>query len=258
MEPLVALFKDKSAEVRAEAASALGDIGAAAKPAVPALIELMKDESPVVRREALQSVFEIKPGPEVTVPLCVKLLEDSTPAMQVRILNAITEAGPAAVPGLIEALKNDKGAYWAAIVVRELGPVAKDAVPALVTRLTDPRPTVRREVALALAAMGDSASAAIPQLAALLTDEHAAPAATFALGRMGKLPADVESKIQANVKGADKMLSTTSLWALGNLHPDDKAIRTDVTEQLVARLKDEDPYVRAAAARALGLAAGER
>ncbi len=250
--PLTELLKDKSDEVRAHAAYALGRIGAPAKPAASPLVDLMKDESPVVRRQALKALMTIKPGPQVMIPLLVKMLEDSDPGIQARVLNGITEAGPAAVPGLVEALKNDKAAYWACLVARELGPVAKDAVPGLTTRLSDQRPTVRRESALALASMGPDAASAVPELGKLLSDETAAPAATYALGRIGKVPADVESKIQANAKGSDKMLSTSSLWAIGNLHPTDKAIRTDITLQLIARLKDEDGYVRAAAARALG------
>src|SRR5262249_5447983 len=136
-------------------------------------------------------------------------------------------------------------------VIRELGPVAKDAVPALAERLQDERPEVRREVVLALAAIGDSAASAVPDLAKLLGDENVAPAATYAIGRIGNVPADVESKIQANTKSSDKMLSTSSYWALGNLHPQDKTIRSEVTEALIKRLADEDPYVRTAAARAL-------
>ena len=76
--------------------------------------------------------MKIHPGPKVTVPLCVKLLEDSDPGVRMRVLNAIADAGPKAVPGLIYALNNEKAAYWACLVLREIGPAAKDAVPALV------------------------------------------------------------------------------------------------------------------------------
>jgi HEAT repeat protein len=47
------------------------------------------------------------------------------------------------------------------------------------------------------------------------------------------------------------MLGTTSLWALARVHPDDAALRREAGEQLIARLKDQDAFVRAAAARAL-------
>ena len=95
----------------------------------------MKDPDETVRRQVVKAVMSIHPGPQVTVPLCVKLLEDSDPGVRMRILNAIAEAGPKAVPGLIEALKNDKAAYWACLVLREIGPAGKDAVPALIEKL---------------------------------------------------------------------------------------------------------------------------
>jgi HEAT repeat protein len=47
------------------------------------------------------------------------------------------------------------------------------------------------------------------------------------------------------------MLSTVSLWALALTHPEDKKLRATATEQLVDRLKDEDAFVRVAAARGL-------
>ncbi len=48
-----------------------------------------------------------------------------------------------------------------------------------------------------------------------------------------------------------RVLSTTSLWALARVHPEDKSLRREATEQLIERLKDQDPFVRVAAARAL-------
>ncbi len=168
-----------------------------------------------------------------------------------RILNAIADAGPVAVPGLIKALKNEKATYWACVVLREIGPKAKDAVPALVETLRDPRPEVRREAILALAAMEVAAAPAAEQIAAALSDEQTQTAATYALGRIGQIPADAEVRIRQNAKSPDAMLSTTSLWVLARLHPEDKALRAETTERLIARLKDADPLVRAAAARAL-------
>ena len=167
------------------------------------------------------------------------------------MLGAISEHGAEAVPPLIEALKNDKAAYWVCLMLRDIGPAAKAAVPGLLERLKDPRPEIRREVVLALAAMEEAAVAAVPQIAALLDDEHVRTAATYALGRIGSIPADAEPKVQANVKSDDKVLSTASLWALARVHPQDKDLRRQVGEQLVARLKDPDPQVRTGAAHAL-------
>jgi HEAT repeat protein len=185
------------------------------------------------------------------IPLFTRLLEDSDPAVQARILHAIAQAGPTAVPGLIEALQNEKAAYWACLILREIGPAAKDAVPGLAAKLKDSRPDVRREAALALGAMGDAASSTTDQIAALLDDEHAAGAATLALGQIGQIPAGAEAKVRANAKSDKKLLSTVSLWALARVHPEDKTLGREAAEQLVSRLNDQDPFVRVTAARAV-------
>jgi HEAT repeat protein len=249
--PLVELLKDASPKVRAHAAQALGAIGPAAKPAAADLVELVKDPDPLVRRQAVRAVMHIRPGPQVMLPLCVKLLEDSDPGVRLRILHAIAEAGPQAMPGLLAALQNDKAAYWACLVLREIGPAAKAAVPALTEKLKDPRPEIRREAALALGAMGSAAAPATGPLAALLDDEHTRIAATLALAEIGQIPEDAEKTIRANQASDNKLLATVSLWALARVHPDDKDLRRKVTEELIGRLKHQDPFVRAAAARAL-------
>ncbi len=71
------------------------------------------------------------------------------------------------------------------------------------------------------------------------------------LGALGKIPPGAESVIRANIKSDDHLLGTTSLWALARVHPDDLKLKQAALTQLVERLKDPDPYVRTAAARAL-------
>jgi HEAT repeat protein len=249
--PLTALLKDRSADVRTHAARSLGKIGAAARSAAPELTSLLKDDDPTVRRQAVDALVTIRPGPKVMIPLFIQLMKDSDPGVQMRVLNAVSEAGKAAVPGLIEALKNDEVAYWACVVLRDIGPAAKAAVPALAEKLNNPRPDIRMQAILALGAMDDAALPVVPQIAAALGDEHTRAAATFVLGRLGDIPADAEQTIRSNAGSEDRFLSTVSLWALARVYPEDKVLRRRATEQLVARLKDQDPYVGAVAAKAL-------
>ena len=245
------LLKDDSAKVRAHAAHALGEIGTPAKPAVAALAKLVKDSDQTVRRQAVKAIMRIHPGPKVTVPLAIELLKDPDPAVRMSVLEAISEAGPKAVPALIEALKDDKAAYWACLVLRDIGPAAKDAVPALIEKLQDPQSRNPFGSYPHAGGHGRRGDPGPEKIAAALNDQQTRTAATFALGRIGQISADSEAIIRANVKSDDKMLSTTSLWALARVHPEDKQLRGEATEKLIARLKESDPFVRAAAARAL-------
>jgi HEAT repeat protein len=251
VKELIDLLNSPDAAVRLNAIDQLGAQGEKAAEAAPALTSLLKDADQAVRRHAVKALVAIRPGPKVMIPLLIKLMEDSDPGVHARILNAITEVGETAVPGLIEALKNDKVAFWACIVLRGMGPAAKGAAPALAEKLKDPRPEIRREAVLALGAIGEAANAALPQIVAVLGDEDTRTAATFVLGQLGKIPADAEQQIRANAKSDDKFLSTVSYWALARVHSEDMALRRQATEQIVECLKDQDPYVRVAAARAL-------
>jgi HEAT repeat protein len=244
-------LKDDSAEVRAHAAYALGEIGPPAQSAVKELVGLLKDPVEAVRRQAIRALLRVKPDPRVVVPACMKLLEDSDAGVRVRVLHAIAEAGPEAVPGLIQALKNDNAAYWACLALREIGQPAKAAVPALIEKLDDKRPEVRREAILALAAMETAAEPAAARIAAALDDELTSHAATYALGRIGSIPPGVETKIRANVESADKTLGITSLWTLVRVHLDNQQLRRMATARFVQSLKDEDALVRSAAAQAI-------
>ncbi len=251
VKDLIAELNSPDAAVRLQAIDQLGARGGKAAEAAPALASLLKDADPSVRRHAVQALLAIRPDPKVMLPIFIKLMDDSDPGVHARILNAITDIGEPAVPRLIEALKNEKAAYWACIVLRGMGPTAKAAAPALAGMLKDPRPEIREAAVLALGAIGDAAAAFVPQIAAALNDENVRDEATFVLGELGNIPPDAEQKIRANIKSDDKSLSTVSLWALARVHPDDKELRRQATEQIVDRLKDQDPNVRVVAARAL-------
>lgn len=251
VKELIGQLNSSDAAVRLKAIDALGAEGAAATEAVDPLTSLLKDEDAVVRRHAVKALGEIHPGPKVMIPLFIQLLKDKDPGVQTRVLSAITEAGKAAVPGLIEALKNDEVAYWACVVLRQIGPAAKDAVPALAEKIKDPRPDIRIQAILALGAIGDAALPAVPEIAKAVQDEHTCAAATFVLGRLKKIPADAEKTIWSNARGSNPFLSTVSIWALTNQHPEDPTLRRAATEHLIGRLKDKDALVRVVAARAL-------
>lgn len=248
---LTQLLTDDSPAIRARAAHAMGAIGAAAKPAAEALATMLKDPDDMARRQAVQALIAIRPGRETMLPLFVRLMEDPDHGVRVRVMHAIADGGPAVVPGMIQALENEKTAYYACLILRDIGPDARDAAPALAKTLRDHRPEVRREAALALGAIGSAASSAEPQLAAALDDELTRDAATFALGQIGSVQPSTEKKIASNAQSEHKVLSTVSMWALVRFHPEDRQLAKNAAEKLIHRLKDDNAFVRLAAARAL-------
>jgi len=255
VDALIGQLGSDSAAIRAHAAHALGQIGAKAKPAAEALVGLVGDKDKHVRREAVRALRRIRPGPKVVIPLMNKLLRGADDEVRLHAMDAMAEEGKAVVPPLIEALRNEEACYWACLVLAEIGPDAKEAVPALTTCLKSHKhPDVCREAILALAAIGPEAASAVPALIKVVKgDEINAPPAVYALGSIGPKAksAEVVLKKLALANDTKPLLRTVSLWALAMINPDDKQLVAVVVPRLVKALQSEEPRVRAAAARAL-------
>jgi len=253
---LIRQLGDDSALVRAHAARALGQIGPAAKSAAEPLAKLTFDKEATVRREAVKAYRSIRPGPEVSIPLFTKLLEEAEPEVRTQAMRAMAEEGKAVVPALIQALGSEKSAYWACVVLSDIGPDAQQAVPALVKVVqSNPQPDVCREAVLALAAIGPAAAEAVPVLTHALEDEDTVldGAAVYALGAIGPKAKAAEEKVKklAEDEKSPPFLKTVSLWALARMNPEDKQLQREVAPRLVEALKAPDARLRAAAARGL-------
>ena len=184
------------------AATALGEFGAAAEPAVPQLKELLRDDNEMVSWAAAEALGRVGPAAyEVTLEL-LALTNSSVTLSRVwagwalwridptaytttatRILvGALTEnelAGKKAVdllldmgqvrPALLvltDALKAPatKTRIQAAGLLEQIGPEAKEAVGALAVALDDSDRHVRRSAAKALGRIGPEARSALPRL----------------------------------------------------------------------------------------------
>lgn len=249
---LARLLKSESVDVRAHAAETLGAIGAAAKPAAKGLAGLAAgDKEPVVRREAIEALASIRPGPKVMLPILADLLKDPDPTIRARVLSAVAERGAAAKDLLLAALQNKETAYWACLVVSELGPKLPEAVPTLTALLDSEDDAVQREAALALAAIGEAAASAAPKLETMIDDPLDSIASIYALASIGKISPEAKSKLDVKAEKGQPFEKTVSAWALARLHPgDERFVRRAVT-LLVASFQSDDPQVRRAAAKGL-------
>lgn len=249
---LAKLLDSPIPKVRAYAAYALGKIGNGSNKALPKLIELIADEDPTVRREALEAMLEMDADPEVTLPIMVNVLEKADPAMVLPVLSEMAEKGEKAIPRLRKALQNEKAAYWACLVAAEMGPDAAPVVPELTSVLDSKDAEVRMHALIALGEIGPGAKPAIAKVTkALQSDEVPAVkySAAFALAAMED-PQATEA-LQKAAEGDDAFLSLMSYYAVAKLNPEDKQKMTTAATFLVEAMKNENPNVRAAAARCL-------
>jgi hypothetical protein len=139
LESLIEQLQSSHAGRREQAARAIGQRGAAAKEAVPALIGALKEK--------------------------VRLGNKAIP-------EALAGIGPGAVPAIVEAMKSDDPyvRFEATSAIRLLGPKAKDAVAALVGALDDENRAVQINACMAMAALGAEAREAVPALRRRLGD----------------------------------------------------------------------------------------
>ncbi len=248
---LVKALQDKDPNVQAHAAHALGQIGVNSSSVVDGLAGHIAAADPVVRRAVISALGRLHPDPKTTIPLMVTALEDADPAVVMPALQTLAEGGAESVPALIEALEHPKGRYWATLVLTEMGPAAKDAVPALSKSLADKDPEVRMQSVMALGAIGPEAKGATPLLVAGLDDSTVGVryASAFALGAIGA-PEAIAALEKAEGDN-DPFIAMVAAWAVAKSKPEDAAATAKAVEKIIAALKHDDARVRLGAARAL-------
>lgn len=235
---MMSLLDSPNQLVRGNTAVALGQIGPSAKKATPALRNALRDESPFVRahaslalwrigkdkdvipvliqvtqtshefgpRAAIHSLGEIGPDAKSAVPQLRKLLEDRkvmTVSAAAIALWKIEKYEPSI--GVLGELVQSYDDRWSADALGDIGPEAKDAIPALlkgvqsrdeylrdsaaralwrinrheaaipalIQRLREAQPIARSYAAKSLGAIGRDAKQAVPALTEALRDQDA-------------------------------------------------------------------------------------
>lgn len=234
-------LKDKTAPARALLASF-------GPRAVPILVKTLRDDEPARRETAAEVLGRIGPPARLAVPDLLAALQDKSPTVALLAAGALAEidptrAGPA-VPLLIHAL----GEPSTALVLANIGPDARAAVPALIASLKPDKDAAngalrRAGTRLALARIGTPAVSALIEA---LKDkrEGVAPLAGEALGWILPPPKQAVPALRQALK-SDRPHAGIYAHALGQLGSLAQAAVPDLTELLA------DPAGRPEAAVAL-------
>jgi HEAT repeat protein len=191
--------------------------------AIPSLREALSSEDALTRVHAAWALWNLSKRVEDVLPTLLAEMNDPPPIRDYCICyaarDALAEIGkvdPATVtPVLSSAVagEDENGACAAAKVLRQMGPAAEAAVPALLGTFQGSRPEVTRQAGFALRAIGRAA-----------------------------LPALIVS-----LKDADPQVRRTTAWTLMGMVSSDKAL----VAALVEALSDSDAETRESAADAL-------
>jgi HEAT repeat protein len=192
---LVKALKDKDVGARQAAAEAFWVISRKGREAVPALTETLQDNDIMVRHGAAWGLVHVLGSEATAaVPVLIALAGKPEHHQNVRrsaivALGTIGRAAKEAAP-LLASLEKDPFYQVAATRGRFLvsGAEGKTVVPVLITVLKDKNPWARREAATFLAELGPAAKEALPALTDALSDDddEACKAIVNAWRRVGK------------------------------------------------------------------------
>lgn len=193
-------------EARWHAADLLGQIGADARPAAPALTAALDDADPYVKAMAVKALARLAPAATEPLPPelagVVPALLNKLPETEViRAVSDYKRHAAGAVPELTGLLAHpDPAVRWnAARALGKIGGPSKPAAAAIVAQLADPVPLVREHAAEALGDIGPAVADAIPDLVKALADPEwkVRKDAVRALGQMGPAAKSVLARVQA-------------------------------------------------------------
>ncbi len=164
---LIAVLGDKDDGVRVWATLVLGQFGPDAASGVEPLLALLRNEkNPQVITSAVQSLGEIGPVARSALPALFTIVQDRGHFAQVMAIQSYWRIGPKGqaeasivVPELIDHLVRSKEPRTRVIVaeiLREIGPAANEAIPALSQATGDLDPSVRRAAQNALRVITNS------------------------------------------------------------------------------------------------------
>jgi len=110
LPPLTNALQNSDLKIRADAAGAVGFLGADALPALPGLLSCLRDDDKRVRLNAASSLGEVgRVKPEAVVPALLNTLRNTNTAVRVVTAEALGKIGgeaKAAVPALVELLRD--------------------------------------------------------------------------------------------------------------------------------------------------------
>jgi HEAT repeat protein len=233
---LLSALHDDEAQIRMQAAIALDKVGPRAAAAIPQLRECLSDTDVRVRLSAAETTWHLTKAAEPSLPVLIDILSLAAPEIDE------TDAGETtAVP--VRPLR-----LRALLVLSEMGPLAGQAVPALIGTLKDEDITVRSASALVLGRIGPAAKHAVPILQSYLKvrDHGLHIYSAVALARISPGCADAVRALIDDLRDEQSATHIQAAMALGQIGP---AAESAIPE-LVTSLKDRT-MLGVEAARAL-------
>jgi HEAT repeat protein len=225
--------------------------------AAPMLVSSVRHSDPRVRAAAARALADVTTKPDVTIPALIGALGDEQMPVVASAIDGLVAQGAKVVEPASRALKSAKLRPAAIVVLKRLGPAAKDSVPALVQAMNaEPKLEVRREIFFALAAIGPGSEEAVPLLIPNLTHENVKVrnGASYALGKIGPKAKSALPTLRKNMSSRDDpFLPLISAWALAQIDYENAETVELTLPLFIKALEHQEVLVRVEAANSLAL-----
>jgi HEAT repeat protein len=225
VSPLMELLADPNPRLRCRAAVALGLIGRAAEPAVPALIKMLDDPDINTRWEATDALGCIGKRPDIVVPALIGALADPNIGMKFDAMESLgdfREQATNAIPALLaffpeRDMRLGQTAASALIKISR-DTTEKEVLPFLLHRIKDSSYVYARSEAVGtLGQMKDEPDLAIPPLIEALGDTNTMNAAIQRLGEFGPAAKAAVPKLVPLTTNQDSRVRDQAVTALGKI-----------------------------------------
>jgi HEAT repeat protein len=232
-------LKEGDVESRLKALGHVRELGPLALPYQKGLIALLDDKDIKVKELVIKVIAQL--GSDA--PEAIAALAESLPPTEKWgfLLNGygkpFGETFKPAVPTLIKALSDPKEdvCFDACRLLRQIGPEAKDAVPALIQLLGVSRQAYRvNEVLAALEAIGAGAKSAVP----LLARAASYPQAALCLGGIGPAAKDAVPALQKCLADPEPNVRLAATCALARIESDVSKYRDTFARMMLPPLGD--------------------
>lgn len=239
-------------EIEAQAVSTLHAIKPPARVLLPLLADSLHGSDQTRRKAAIFLLGAVGEGGEQAVPYLQEALRDRdyfTRRLAVQSLVFIGPAAHPAVPALVEALKDPAINERAIVVLGNIGPPAKIAVPQITEFLQSTNPVTRLNTAAALYAI-DQRPAAFQVITNALgsRDYPSLRQAVVTLQSMGPLAKEAVPHL-LRMLGEDDSRVWIALSALKRIAPEDRQCLPILLEKLQAKDSYSRLYARNVNAR---------
>jgi HEAT repeat protein len=247
--------EDEAPIVRANAALALGHLGATDSQTLQALREALNEGSFLVRVGAVEALGHLGAADPETLQALREALNDEQPQVRAGAAEALGRLGaadPQTLQALREALRDENliVRVGAPLALRHLGATDPETLQALREALRDEDPIVRAGAAEALGDLGAADLQTLQALREALRDEdpEVRADAAEALGRLGVADPQTLQTLREALRDEDPIVRARAAEGLGDLGAADP----QTLQALREALRDGDSIVRVSAAEALG------